>query len=83
LETIIGQCGYRMYQELGWTIYGYAPIVFALGDADQPRRIELGRLDKLLSFYPQDLEEGVTRMLADAAYLMNSEGNSQAERSES
>jgi hypothetical protein len=67
LETIIEHCGYRMDEESKWTSYGYAPIIYAVSDArEQYRSIELGRLDKLLGFFPRTLEESVTRMLAAA-----------------
>jgi hypothetical protein len=67
VETIIEHYGYHMYEEGKWTSYGYAPIIYALGGPqDQPGHVELGRLDKLLGFYPRTLEESVTRMLAAA-----------------
>ena len=75
LEAIIGQCGYRMLEEKKWTEYGYTPMIYAVSDArEQYRSIELGRLDKLLGFFPQTLEEGVTRMLAAADQMDGREG---------
>ena len=65
VETIIEQCGYRMLEERKWTTYGYAPMIYAVGERKEKyRSIEPTRLDKLLGLYPQTLEEGVTRMLA-------------------